>query len=248
MRRRNKHFLKEKEIQRLKNEGSLIHDAIHSQGWVKLDKPYHQGYNAKWVLRKDIARREDAEDFQRALDISNKTVWSRNKDFRYKNHKTKKVEILLPGLKPISKKQYESLPPQVRKFFRRDLSSIQNWRYGFRDITYICILTYELVVLKTKTYVTHRREHDEVLYQREAEIEKRLYDLTDDHPWGNYGDGKFWRRRALRMKKTIAKHELREEINDYQVNGGYYEDYGYLLDADWNDWDEWGDWDGWDDY
>ena len=238
MTRRNKHFYKEKLIQELRIEKDIVNTAIYDQGWIKLDKPYHQGYNAKWVLRGDISRREDAKHYQRALDVCNKTVWSRNKDFRYKNYKTKRTETLLPGLKNISKKQYESLPPQVRKFFRRDLSTLNDWRYGYRDITYRCILTYELVVHKWKTYVTHRREHDGVLYQRVAEIEKRIYDLTDDHPWGSYSEGKFWRKSEYRKKKNVAKRELKEELSDIEINGGYYDVHCYLLDDDWDDWDD----------
>jgi len=235
MGKRNKHFHREKELQRLRDEDNLIFEAIRAQGWIKLDKPYHQGYTAKWVLRDDISRREDAKHFQHALDLCNKPVWSRNKDFRYKHPKTKKTQTLLPGLKSISKKKYESLPPQVKKLFREDHSLI-NWSFGVNRVTYSCILTYELVVSTSKTYVTHRREHDAILYQREAEIEAKLYNLTDGHPWGNFGDGKFWRRRALKAKHTVAECELREEVNDYLINGDYNE---YYYDG--GDWDDWMD-------
>ena len=43
-------------------------EAQRKLGYKPLEKPIHHGYDAYWILRDDVARREDADKFQYILD------------------------------------------------------------------------------------------------------------------------------------------------------------------------------------
>lgn len=208
MKKRNKYFFKEKKIIRLQMEGREIMEAFYNQCWIELDEPIHNGYYAEWVLRDDIKRRDDAAVFQEALDICKEKIWSRTPEFRYKNRKTKKWEKINPTLRPINKEKYETLSPSAKKLFIEDTSPKRYWRYGYTDKSYRCTLSYELVVLITKAYITHRREHNEILYQMDAENDRMLYRAAEGHPWRNGGEPRWWRKHEYKKTKLAAEREI----------------------------------------
>jgi len=212
--KRNKYFLKEKEIIRLKMKDNEINKAIGNQGWIELEKPVHHGFYSEFILRADIQRRVDVAFYQEALDACARRVWCKDEKFKRRNWKTKKMEDLLPELAPIYKEVYEKLSNGAKKFFVETKMDSKNWRYGYTNVKYVCILSYELVLLKSKAYITHRREHDNILYQMEAENEKRLYDISDDHPWGGYGYGRFWKRHEFKKEKVVAERELKKILDE----------------------------------
>lgn len=209
MKRRNEKFFKEKKIIGLKLAEKENREAIRAQGYIELEIPIHDGYNANYILREDILNREDADMFQEALDLCKKEIWCKNKSFRFKNHKTKKWEVWKPILKTINKSQYDSLSAGARRFFYETRIKNKHWRNGFSDKEYHCSLSYELKIVITKSYITHRREHDSILYQIDAEIEKELNKLTDGHPWGGYGRHQtYWNRLVDKTKKLADKLDL----------------------------------------
>lgn len=212
----NKYFLREKQIIRLKKQDREITEAIRNQGYIELEKPIPHGYDAEWVLREDILRREDAWAYQEALDVCKASIWSKDKSFKARDYKTKKWYVRQPELKAINKETYEKLSPTAKKFFVEDITTERRyWRYGFSDKYYRCTLSYELVVKISQSYITHRREHDNVLYRMDAEIEDQLYRVADGHPWGGYGGyGKFWHRQELKKEKTLAKKEIKRQLDE----------------------------------
>lgn len=215
--KRNKYFFKEKEIYRLKAKDAELNDAIRNQGWIELEKPVHNGYYAEWVLREDISRRDDVAVFQEALDACKEKIWSRNPEFKYKNRKTKKWEVAKPKLKTIHKEQYEKLSLSARKLFVESTKTAKYWRYGYTDKEYRCTLSYELVVYITKAYITHRREHDNVLYQMDAENEKMLYQAANGHPWtGGSSYPKWWRKHELKKEKLKEERKVIDVVKGYK--------------------------------
>jgi len=216
MKKRNKHYLREKEIIRLKLKDKEISDAIRNQGYIELEKPIPHGFDAEWVLREDILRRADADAFKEALDACKQKIWSKKKDFKFRDYKTKKWYIQYPKLNEINKEKYEALSPTAKKFFVvYDDWRKKYWKSGFSDVHYRCTLSYELVVKITQSYITHRREHDNVLYQMDAENEKMLYKAAKGFPWGGWRSGqKFWHRQELKKEKNVAKKELRQQLNE----------------------------------
>lgn len=214
--KRNKQYFKEKAIIRLKMEDYEIRDAIRNQGLVELEEPIHDGYNAEWVLRKDYARRDDAAVYQEALDACKGKVWSRTPEFRYKNSKTKKWEQYYPALHKINKEKYEALSPSAKKFFFECSDKKKYWKYGYTDKEYRCTLSYELVVLITKSYITHRKEHDNVLYQMDAENEKMLRIVTNGNPYPGSYHNKYWRRHENKKEKLKAEREVINVVKEYK--------------------------------
>lgn len=208
--KRNKYFLREKQLIRLRMEDNDIDKAMRNQSLIELDEPIHNGYYAEWILRDDIQRRQDAAVFQEALDICKNSIWGKTPDFKFKNRKTKQWEYRKPELKIIDKKQYETLSPSAKKFFIESRKSQKYWRVGYNDKFYACTLSYELVVKVTKAYITHRREHDNVLYQMDAENEKRMYQVAGNgNPWGyNNGNSKWYRKVESTKEKLKASREL----------------------------------------
>lgn len=216
--KRNKQFWKEKQLIRLRIKDGEINKAIRNQGWVELEEPIHNGYYAEWVLRDDILRRSDAEAYQEALDACKDKIWSRNPEFRYKDKKTKRWVQVNPKLKDINKETYEKLSPTAKKFYYESHKRHGNWRLGYTDKWYTCTLSYELVVKVTKAFITHRREHDGILYQMDAENERMMYQIAgNDNPWGgrNYRSDKFWRKHENTKEKLAADRELRDRIKSY---------------------------------
>lgn len=219
--KRNKQFFKEKALIRLRMKYDELRHSIRDQGWVELDEPVHHGYNAEWILRDDILKRDDSAAYQEALNVCNHKIWSKNPDFKYKNRKTKRWEVVRPALRKINKDTYEKLSPTAKKFFCEDTSKDRRyWRYGYTDKSYLCTLSYELVIKITKSYITHRREHDNVLYQMSAENEKMMYIIAgNDNPWG-YDNGypKWYKRHEYKKVKLDEERKLREEIKGYNVS------------------------------
>lgn len=191
-----------------------IHEAIRNQGWVELEEPIHNGYYAEYVLRDDILRRDDAHIYQEVLNACTAKIWSRTPEFKFKNKKTKRWEDIKPKLKDIKKEEYEKLSLQAKKFFYESTKP-RNWRYGYSDKWYSCTLSFELVVKVTKAFITHRREHDGVLYQMDAENEKMMYIVAGNgNPWGGgrYRSEKFFNRVENKKEKLKAERKLRDFV------------------------------------
>lgn len=203
--KRNKYFIKEKELIKLQNAYNDVWKSIMNQSLVELDKPIHHGYDAEWVLREDILRRDDAMYFQEALDVCKGKIWSKNPEFKYKNSKTKQWEYVKPKMFHINKEKYDALSPQAKKLFYEDLFHNKKWRYGFTDKWYKCTLSYELVMKVTKHFITHKKEHDNILYQMKAEIDKMMNIVSQHNPWGGHRGYDKWYNRYLNRKEKLAE-------------------------------------------
>ena len=214
--RSNKYFAREKELIRLKKEDEKNSKAIRNQSLVELDEPIHYGYNAEWVLRKDILNRNDAHVYQEALDACKGKIWSKNKDFKYKSRKTNTWHVAKPKLFKINTAKYEKLSLSARKFFHEFISPKKN--YFHKDKTYVCTLSFELEVKITKYYITHKKEHDGVLYQIDDDIEKAMYRAAKNgNPWGSRRDMPKWYRKWVNKKeKLVEERKIVETKKTYK--------------------------------
>ncbi len=67
---------------------------ISNSGYEKLDPPVQRGWRRFFVLRKDVARSDDALFFQKLLDKINTIEYSSRKDFKVKRRRLgKKIYI-----------------------------------------------------------------------------------------------------------------------------------------------------------
>ena len=100
---------KYKEYLRLQEESHQNHIAQRNLGYKELDKPILHGYNMEYVLRDDIARREDAWMYESLLKDFGGSVWCRDKSFTVYSRSSKgKKEYLKPYIKKVTEREYES--------------------------------------------------------------------------------------------------------------------------------------------
>lgn len=219
MKKRNKYFEKEKALIRVKKELHENWQNQRNQAWVELEKPIPHGYNGEWVLREDIAKSPDGEILQWIIDNLGVEVWSKRKDFRVKEWRNNnKWQDIKPHFKRVDESTYEGYPASLQKYFRLDTSDKNHW---WRPKYKVDIEPWKLVMKKTRSYITHYKEHDEILYQINAELKSQLYRISDV-PYGGYSPPKWWRKTERRKAKGKHRKENREIINAY--NNGELED------------------------
>lgn len=211
----NKYFLKSKTVRKIKEELDETRTTIYRQGLIELERPIHHGYNAYFDFREDISRREDIDIYREALDMCAVSVWSRDKEFMVKKWRTKKKEYLKPSLTDLREEDYIKLSEKAREFFRKVRLYRTGWgRVQFYE-AYRCTFTYELVIKIEKSFITHRREHNGILYQKKHELEKSLDIITDGHP---YGKGySVWD--DIDKKQDVMK-DKRQTIKDVRTETG----------------------------
>ena len=152
--KRNKKTEKHKEFLRLEREMSANWEAQRKLGYKPLDKPIHHGYDAYWVLREDVSRRDDADRFQYILDTYGITVWCRKKDFKAWDYFYKREVDIKPGFKEITLREYEELNPWVKKFFD-SYTKYTSWGKSSYIMYRVNIPDYFLIRKREKSYKTH---------------------------------------------------------------------------------------------
>ena len=217
--KRNRKSDKEKEIIRIKGEINKNWQDQRNQAWIELDKPIRNGWDGEWVLREDISRSPESVVLNYIIDTWGRTCWSRRKDFTIKERFSKKWVDIKPHFISIDEDTYHDLHDKVQKYFREDTSERNWWRKRY----VVSIDYWKLELKKSRSYITHYKEHDEILKQEEAELEAELYRLTPK-PWGNYATPRWWRRCERRKAKTKHKSDDKELINAYN-SGGFEDDY-----------------------
>lgn len=219
--KRNKYFEKEKALIKIKKELYENWQNQRNQAWIELDKPIPHGYNGEWVLREDIAKSPDGEILQWIIDDLGVEVWSKRKDFRVREgYKGKKWKDIKPYFKRINETDYLDLPSSLQKYFRLDTSDRNYW---LRPKYKVDIEPWKLVMKKSRSYITHYREHDEILHQIDAELNSQLYRVSDA-PYGGVSIPKWLRKTERRKAKGKHRKENREIINTYN-NGELEDDY-----------------------
>ncbi len=228
--KRNAKTEKQKEFLRLRGEADANWEAQRKLGYKPLENPIHYGYNARWALRDDVARREDADKFQYILDNFGVSTWCRKKDFKTWSYHSKRVVDINPSFKEIDKCHYDNLSPWVQKFFY----SYQKERWGGQEHTVysVNIPSHFLVRKITKHYKTHYKVIDEVLKQEEAEIDARLDNTFFDEQrkyWNRHSSSKGWRKIFSKKDRAHNKNALRKNM---RATSAKYDDIC----------DEWGSW------
>jgi len=225
----NKYDKREKRALFLQKEMNRILKEMRMLGWNKLDKPIRNGWEVQWKLRDDIAKRKEAKYMQRALDAVKVTpVHCDNEhcftffkghqwllpDYRIVERSKKGLKVRLePRTRVLHQSEYDKLDERTKKFFSEHLK-ISPWSKAEYKI-YSLALTYELVPDIKRSYITHRRIHDETLEQEYeelyAEYDKYIYNGTLPARWKDWG----WRIRhkVNRMKWKNAKTHIERGVD-----------------------------------
>lgn len=178
----------------LRKEGEL-NDNWEAQkvlGYKLLDKPIHYGYNGKWELRADIARRDDADEFISLIERFGITVWCRDKSFTKWDAKQKINVDIKPYFRKIDEGHYNRLLPWCKKLFSYSPGDDRKGWYGVIKYYRINVPEYYFKLKISKHYKTHYKVIDEVLKQEDAEIEAAL-------------DTTFYRERRASWKRGLGK-------------------------------------------
>jgi len=222
--KRNLKAEKKKEMLRLEAELSANLEAQRNLGFKPLDKPIPHGYRGKWVLRADVARRQDADRFQYILDNFGKSVWSRKEDFKKWCYFTKRVVDIRPSFREIKPAEYENLKPWIKKFFTKGEK-----HYPWGNVTYtyyyVNIPSHFLVLDMKRDYKTHYKVIDEALKQEEAEIEARLETefFEERRAKWSWRSSKAWKKIYNRSERSRSKQALKRNIVE-APEGEYYDD------------------------
>jgi hypothetical protein len=206
MKKRNKHFLNEKEYIRLKKELNDNLSAQRNLGWVELPQPQFIGYIAKLEPRQDIQNRDDAWVFWYICQKFGTTYFARKIEYFDWNRKKKHsyyIPINKPHIHAIGINTYLDLPPQVQKYFRTDTIS-NSWRVHY----YCDVPNFYWEIIYEKEYKTKVRLIDEILQQEEAEIESKINRkfYNQNHMMSNAP--KHFRRSLNRSQRAKSKKTL----------------------------------------
>jgi hypothetical protein len=229
MKKRNKYWEKEKKYWEIRKALDLNKKTQRALGWVELENPIPHGYNAYFVLRKDISAREDAWIFQSILNLCAKSAWRRKNDFeKVKERKTNykygsRVRVVdsYPELWSINEETYSKLVPAIQKWFTETINSWNNKIYDSSVPSFF----FEIEV--KQHYKTKVKIIDELLLQEESE----LYDQLDRFVGMKYG--RFCKERGApkdfvrffnvshrRSEKVITK----KIVKNTKISFGYFED------------------------
>jgi len=213
---RNKKEKRKKDILRLKREWDDIHESIWNQNWVPLDKPIQKGWNITYEVREDIARSKAGRGISHAIDLSYKTAWSDREDgmvWCSCERKYKEVQIERYS---INEYVYNNLPSYVKKYYHEE-AYVSTWHGVWYSP--IWLERWKLTRVITPNVLTHYQEHDELLYQMEAELQDELYsNKYRGEVWPGYSGQKFYNRHERKKNDRADKRKIKRTIVDY--NGG----------------------------
>lgn len=229
----------EKTARKIQKELGQVYKEIKDLGWKKLDKPIRHGYDKSWVVRKDILKSKKGKLIDQVLDIINVSIWWNDKSFLapykdkyiydYNSYATvvsgkKGSKILLnPGKRKLSQKKYDLLEPKLRPFFRAQ-EIIPKWGSPYN--VYITILTYELDIKITKSYITHRKIMDPSLEKRRDELDKEYRYLINTGVLGCT-----WKDWHVRSKYKSSRMLWRNEKSKITKGDDNYDEY---IDSSYN--------------
>ena len=197
-----------------------LYDIQRNQSWIELDVPYKSGYYLSFDLRDDIKNRSDAWVFYECIRLVGKTVWWKDKSFKRKICKGK-YEYYQPGFGEISENTYAYLHPAVKKYFKEISIWDKRWN-PFRKLYECSVPSYYFVDKIKPRWITHYREHDELIKQMEAEAYDKIennfakfnsmYTYKSDKPYSQA------RNRADRSfnKMTLKRNLMANDIETYE--------------------------------
>lgn len=182
MKKRNKYWERDKEYIRLLDALEKNRTAQRNLGYVELEEPIPHGFNAYFVLRDDIANRDDAWILQRIIDSCSHSAWRKKNTFqtvkarreRHGDHNAKNCRFdQYPNFHNITEAQYNAFTIEAKKWFS---SSEDKWG---RSYYYVNVPIFYFEVKIERDYRTKVKIIDNVLLQEEAEIEAKLYGYSD---------------------------------------------------------------------
>lgn len=126
-----------------------------------------------------------------------------------------------PRLGRIRPEEYDKLPPQQQKWLSKRDDGKESYFHKFGKVYYVSAIPEGWLRMKVRpAYVTHVKEIDPLLMQREAEIDKELNILGLEF-WSHYKSRGYFSRfgnRALRSYTRAAiSRIIKGEVEDFEI-------------------------------
>ena len=234
---RNKFSEKEKEYLRLLSRLSDNHLAQRNLGYVQLETPVPHGFTASFILRDDVARREDAWVFKAILKACARSAWRRKNDFisvkrKRKGEKDGKYHPnQYPHFVHLTEDKYLGLDPKCRKWFDVEVDKWGSKWY------FLNIPNFFFEIKVVRHYRTKAKLIDNVLLQEEAEIENKLLHFhgCKYYNWMTSAP-KSYRRFYHKADRMQTKSAMRSIINEDKDEGEVDFPYRSRHSATWDWW------------
>lgn len=207
-RRANKHAREKTALATVKREEELWNSTWRYPVYEKLEKPTFWGYTREFVLREDVAQRNDASKWRALLVFLQNTEYSKRKDFKYRQRPSRKWKERPHRLKTFSTWDFERKIPNKFKIHFRFYYVGGRRRYYF-------IHPWMMVTRRKKEYNTHRKllnpEIQKELGYLENRIENQLLRATYCKIKGGGYNYRHWNQPR---KEKLQNMHHRNEINE----------------------------------
>lgn len=222
MKKRNKYYIRDKEYKSLCKKLCDNQQAQRDLGWIELETPIFIGYRAKLEPRQDIQNRDDAWVFWDISKNLSTTEFARKIEHFHWNVKKKRnwfVEMKKPHIKSISESVYNSIPPQIQKYFKLD-------EHYYRYPCYYCdVPNFYWEIVYEKEYRTKVRRIDSDLKKEESEIRRRIdFDFYNENNHMS-GSPSWFRRRLNKSQKAKSKQTLYNIIYNGDEDATFEDNY-----------------------
>lgn len=217
----NKHDYRYKNYLKLEKRMNEVWEKLNSIPWIPLDKPYKDGWYIFWDLRKDIAARKDAPLIREVVSVGYERLFTRNeahvrairagKD-SVKGKKGKPTN-LRPKKKWLTKKQYDSLSDNVKKYFELDELSERFRKYKIKEWK-VQIPEYWIVLRVKGRTVTHYQKKGGQLESEYQFLRDQYYNCMEFGT--NYGKSYPVHKGRAQARAAIARFK-NGEADDIQI-------------------------------
>jgi len=191
--------------------------------YVKLEKPFQDGWVVSIKLRHDVAKRKEAAEIMKAISIGYndeyvtksleqvKMIRQGKKYYSFFKRKKRENKSLIPPKKRLSEKEYNELDENLKSYFCMDSFSYAYTKYQLK-VYYINIPEYWIELKARQNMITHTRNKGGELEQEYDYLDKKCEEY-----WrlstGGYGKS-YPRSKARTQTKNDIKKFLKGEIED----------------------------------
>lgn len=210
MKKRNKHYLKEKEYISLQKKLADNWTAQRNLGYIELPEPIFIGYDAYLEPRDDIKNREDAWVFEFICEYLSTTSFAKRIEYFDWNLKkpNRFPKYIYPHINGISESTYLLLPPQVQKWFTNEIEYYGNGWGRFKSY-YCTVPKFYFEVKYRKCYKTKIKVFDPILQQEESELKYQLKSkFYHEYRGKRYKAPKHFRKSLNRTQRAKSKQIL----------------------------------------
>ncbi|HYV90190.1 MAG TPA: hypothetical protein VE978_00330 [Chitinophagales bacterium] len=188
---RLKYFGKEKQLLDLVRELDRLRNEKNNLGFIELEKPMVKGWKRFFILRPDISSRKDKKVFQKILDKINTEVVCNRKDFRKRDYRRKRMEVIEQHTKWLTKKEFNELnfSDKERECFEYKFVQLE---FGQRRRRFVYRFEWQFELKIKRNIITKMRVMNPVIEQRMSEIENYMERNNLWNKWSHIrGDGNY---------------------------------------------------------